>query len=81
MRAKPAASAALGCTLTSMLDGFVGIIAEPPALASRPNVRSVEAGLVRAIGDKHQIDVWVSRRFTGDVEGWFISAGFIRRLR
>ena len=80
-RAKPAASAALGAGLTDALDGFVGVIAEPPALASKPKVWSIEAGLVRAIGEKHQIDLWVSRRITGDVDGWFISAGFIRRLR
>ena len=53
LRAKPAASAAFGCALTAALDGFVGVVAEPPALASRPNVWSVEAGLVRAIGERH----------------------------
>ena len=52
-----------------------------PLFASRPNVWSVEAGLVRAIGERHQVDVWVSRRVSGDIDGWFISAGFIRRLR
>ena len=67
--------------ITGALDGFVGIVAEPPAFASRPNVWSVEAGLVRAIGDRHQVDVWVGRRVSGDIDGWFISAGFIRRLR
>ena len=81
LRAKPAASAAVGCAVTGDLLGFVGIVAEPPAFASRPNVWSVEAGLVRAIGDRHQADVWVGRRISGDVDSWFISAGFIRRLR
>ena len=81
VRAKPAASAALGCGFTDALSGFVGIVAEPPALASRPNVWSVEAGLVRAIGDRHQVDVWLGRRISGDIDSWFISGGFIRRLR
>ena len=81
LRAKPAVSAALGCAITGALDGFVGVVAEPPAFASRPNVWSVEAGLVRAIGERHQVDVWVSRRVSGDIDGWFVSAGFIRRLR
>ena len=81
VRAKPATSAALGAGLTDRLDGFVGVFAEPPALASKPKAWSIEAGLVRAIGEKHQIDVWVSRRISGDVDGWFVSAGFIRRLR
>jgi hypothetical protein len=81
VRAKPAASAALGCGITEALSGFVGVVAEPHALASRPNVWSVEAGLVRAIGEKHQVDVWLGRRINGDGESWFISGGFIRRLR
>jgi Putative MetA-pathway of phenol degradation len=81
VRAKPAASAAVGCTLTGPLLGFVGVVAEPPALASRPNVWSVEAGLVRAIGERHQIDVWVGRHINSDIDSWFISGGFIRRLR
>ena len=81
VRAKPAVSVAIGSAITDVLDGFVGVVAEPPAFASRPNVWSVEAGLVRAIGERHQVDVWVSRRVSGDVDGWFISAGFIRRLR
>ena len=81
VHAKPAVSAALGCGLTSVLDAFVGVVAEPPAFASRPNVWSIEAGLVRAVGDRHQIDLWISRRVSGDVDGWFLSAGVIRRLR
>jgi hypothetical protein len=27
------------------------------------------------------MDVWVSHRFTGDPDDWFVSAGFVRRLR
>ena len=80
-RAKPAGSAALSASLTDTLDGFVGIVTEPPDFGSRPKVWSVEAGLVRAIGEKHQIDVSISRRIIGDLDDWFISAGFIRRLR
>jgi Putative MetA-pathway of phenol degradation len=80
-RVKPALSAAIGTAFADVLDGFVGVVAEPPALASRPNVWSVEAGLVRAIGERNQVDVWVSRRVSGDIDGWFISSGFIRRLR
>ena len=81
VRAKPASSAAFGWAFSDVLDGFVGMVAEPPALASRLNVWSIEAGLVRAIGDRHQIDVWVSRRVSGEPDGWFVSGGFIRRLR
>ena len=80
-RAKPAGSAALNASLTDTLDGFVGIVSEPPDFGSRPKAWSVEAGLVRAIGEKHQIDVSMSRRIIGDLDDWFISAGFIRRLR
>ena len=80
-RAKPAGSAAFDASLTDSLDGFVGIVTEPPDFGSRPKVWSVEAGLVRAIGEKHQIDVSISRRIVGDLDDWFISAGFIRRLR
>ena len=81
VRAKPAGSAALSSGLTESLSGFVGIITEAPDFGSRPKVWSVEAGLVQAIGDKHQIDVWIGRRVVGDPDDWFISAGFIRRLR
>jgi len=81
LRAKPAGSAALDVSLTDSLDGFVGIVTEPPDFGSRPKVWSVEAGLVRAIGEKHQVDVSISRRIVGDLDDWFISAGFIRRLR
>jgi hypothetical protein len=81
VRAKPAASAALGGTIAGPLDGFVGVVAEPPVFASRLNVWSIETGLVRAIGDRHQVDLWVGRRVSGDIDGWFVSGGFIRRLR
>jgi hypothetical protein len=81
VRAKPAASAALSSSLTDSIDGFVGIVTEPPDYGSRLSMWSVEAGLVRAIGERHQIDIWVSRRLVGDLDDWFISAGFIRRLR
>jgi hypothetical protein len=40
-----------------------------------------EPARARAIGERHQIDVWASRRFTSNVDGWFLSAGFIRRLQ
>lgn len=81
VRAKPATSAAFGYDFTENLNGFVGVVAEPSALVSRPTVLSLEAGLIRAIGDRHQVDVWISRRVHGDIEGWFISGGFIRQLR
>lgn len=81
VRAKPAASAALSGGFTDTLSGFVGVIAEPAAFASRPSVWSVEGGLVRAIGERHQVDLWLGRHINGDIDGWFISGGFIRRLR
>ena len=81
VRAKPAGSAAFGSSLTASLYGFVGVVTEPPDFGSRPTLWSVEAGLVQAIGERHQIDVWISRRVSGDLDDWFISAGFIRRLR
>ena len=59
-RAKPAGSAALGASLTDTLDSFVGIVTEPPDFSSRPKVWSVEAGLVRAVGEKHQLDLSIS---------------------
>jgi hypothetical protein len=81
VRAKPAGSAAFSSSLIDSLDGFVGMVTEAPDFGSRPSVWSVEAGLVRAIGEKHQIDIWIGRRIVGDPDDWFISAGFIRRLR
>ena len=81
VRAKPAGSAALGGSMTERLDGFVGIVTEAPDFGSRPSVWSIETGLVRAIGERQQIDIWISRRIAGDLDGWFISAGFIQRLR
>ena len=81
LHAKPAASAAVSTTLTDALNGFVGLVAEPASLHSRPNLVSVEAGLILPFADRNQIDVWVSHRFPGDPEDWFVSAGFVRRLR
>ncbi len=81
VRAKPAASAALSCGFTDAVSGFAGIVAEPAAFASRPGVWSIEGGLIRAIGDRHQVDLWLGRHINGDIDGWFISGGFIRRLR
>ncbi|HWJ57048.1 MAG TPA: transporter [Vicinamibacterales bacterium] len=81
VRAKPAASAALSCGFTDALSGFAGLVAEPAALASRPGVWSIEGGLIRAIGDRHQVDLWLGRHINGDIDGWFVSGGVIRRLR
>ena len=81
VRAKPAASAALAGSLTGTLDGFVGLVAEPPDFGSRPSLWAIEVGLVRAIGQRFQVDIWISRRIAGDPDDWFISAGFVRRLR
>ena len=78
---KPAAGAALASSIHGALDGFVGLAAEPRAFGSKPAVVSVETGLVLAVGTQTQIDVWVSNRITGDPDGWFVSAGFVRRLR
>ena len=63
------------------LNGFVGIVAESPAVGSRPDVWSVEAGFVLPLGVRTQIDVWVSRRVAGGPDDWFVGAGFVRRLR
>jgi hypothetical protein len=46
-----------------------------------PVVMSIEAGLVLPFADRNQIDVWVSHRISGDPDDWFVSAGFVRRLR
>ena len=81
LQPKPAAGAALGANIHRALDGFVGLVAEPRAFGSKPAVVSVETGLVLAVGTETQIDVWVSNRITGDPDGWFVSAGFVRRLR
>ncbi len=81
LHAKPAASAAVSSTLTGALNGFVGLVAQPASLHSRPNLMSVEAGLVLPFADRNQIDVWVSHRISGDPDDWFVSAGFVRRLR
>lgn len=81
VRPKPAASASLGTTVVKNLNGFVGIVAESPAVGSRPDVWSVEAGFVLPLGGCTQIDVWVSRRVAGGPDDWFVGAGFVRRLR
>ena len=81
LHAKPAASAAVSSTLTGALNGFVGLVAQPASLHSRPSLMSVEAGLVLPFADRNQIDVWVSHRISGDPDDWFVSAGFVRRLR
>ena len=80
VRPKPAASAALGSTVIGALNGFVGVIAESPTAGSRPDVWSVEGGLMLPIGQLTQIDVWVSRRLSGS-DDWAVGAGFVRRLR
>jgi hypothetical protein len=81
VHAKPAASAAVSTTLTGALNGFVGLVAEPASLHSRPSLMSVEAGLVLPFAARNQLDVWVSHRVAGDPDRWFVSAGFVRRLR
>ncbi len=81
VRAKPAASADVSAALTGALNGFVGLVAEPASLHSRPSLLSVEGGLVLPFAARNQLDVWVSHRVTGDPDRWFVSAGFVRRLR
>jgi hypothetical protein len=81
VRPKPAASAALGATVVGTLDGFVGMVAESPAVGSRPDVWSVEAGLLLPLGVRSQIDVWVSRRLAGGSDNWIVGVGVVRRLR
>ena len=63
------------------LNAFAGMVAESPAAGSRPDVWSVEAGVVLPLGVRTQIDVWVSRRVAGGPDDWFLGAGFVRRLR
>jgi outer membrane putative beta-barrel porin/alpha-amylase len=81
VHAKPAASAAVSTALTGALNGFVGLVAEPASLRSRPGLLSVEGGLVLPFAARNQVDVWVSHRVAGDPDCWFVSAGFVRRLR
>ncbi len=81
VHAKPAASAAVSSALTGALNGFVGLVAAPASLHSRPGLVSVEAGLVLPFAVRNQMDVWVSHRISGDPDDWFVSAGFVRRLR
>jgi len=81
VHAKPAASATVSTTLTGALNGFVGLVAEPASLHSKPNLISIEAGLVLPFAARNQFDVWVNHRIAGDPDRWFVSAGFVRRLR
>jgi len=81
VRAKPAGSASLGTTVLGSLNGFLGIVAESGPDDSRPDVWSVEGGLMLPLGVRTQIDVSFSRRFAGGPDDWFVSAGFVRRLR
>lgn len=81
VHAKPAASAAFGSRLAGALAGFAGVVAEPPEIGSRPSLWSIEGGLVLPVGEHTQIDLSGSRRVAGDPGDWFVSAGFVRRLR
>jgi hypothetical protein len=78
---KPAASALLAGAIYRAVDGFIGIAVEPPDIGSRPSLMLVETGLVLPIGARNQFDIWISKRVRGDPEDWFISVGYIRRLR
>ncbi len=81
VRAKPAVSASLAGKVAGALGGFVGFVAESAELSSTPGVWSTQAGLELALGTRHQIDFWVSRHIAGGTSDWFVSAGFVRRLR
>jgi Putative MetA-pathway of phenol degradation len=81
VRAKPAASLSLGTRVVRTLNGFVGIVDESPEAGSTPDVWSVEAGAVLAVGVRTQIDLWVNRRVSGGPDNWFIGGGVARRLR
>jgi len=81
VRPKPAVSASVGATVVRNLNGFVGIVAESPAAGSRPDVWSIEGGVVLPLGVRTQIDVWASRRLAGGPDDWFLGAGIVRRLR
>jgi hypothetical protein len=81
VRAKPAASASLAGKVAVSLGGFIGLVAESPELRSTPSVWSVQGGVEFALGTRHQIDFWVSRHIAGGTRDWFVSAGFVRRLR
>ena len=78
---KPAASVALGTTIVDNLNGFIGIVDESPAVGSKPDVLSVEAGFMLPLGIRNQIDVWFTRRLDDGASHWFVGAGFVRRLR
>ena len=78
---KPAASASLAGAIYRAVDGFIGVAVEPPEIGSRPSLMLVETGLVIPLGARNQIDIWISKRVRGDPQDWFISVGYIRRLR
>ena len=63
------------------LNGFVGIVAESPAVSSRPDIWSVEGGFMLPLHVRTQIDLWVSRRLAGGPFDWMIGAGVVRRIR
>jgi len=81
VHAKPAASASVSTPLTGALSGFVGVVAEPAALHSRPSLLSIQAGVILPFAQRNQLDVWFSHRVAGDPDDWFVSAGFVRRLQ
>jgi Putative MetA-pathway of phenol degradation len=81
VRAKPAVSASLAGKVSGALGGFAGFIAESAELSSTLSVWSAQAGVELALGTRHQIDFWVSRHIAGGTRDWFVSAGFVRRLR
>jgi hypothetical protein len=81
VRAKPAASAALGATLIRALGGYLGVVAESPPASSTPDAWSVETGFVLPLGARTQLDVWGSRRVSDGRADWLLGAGFVRRLR
>jgi hypothetical protein len=81
VRVKPAVYVAVAGKVAGSLAGFVGFVAEPPDLSSTLSVWSAQAGLVFPLGMRHQLDVWVGRHVSGGPDDYFVSAGFVRRLR
>jgi hypothetical protein len=81
VRPKPAVSASLGAALIRALNGFIGVVAESPATGSKPDVWSIEGGMVLPLGARTQIDVWTSRRMAGGPDDWFFGVGIVRRVR
>jgi Putative MetA-pathway of phenol degradation len=81
VRAKPAVSASLAGKVSGALGGFAGFVAESAELSSTLSVWSAQAGLVFPLGMRHQLDVWVGRHVSGGPDDYFLSAGFVRRLR